>query len=66
MFPLNEFRDALNRVAEILDRCGIRFLITGGAAAIGYGEPRTTQDIDLVVEADSMFRFSQGDTRCLR
>ena len=56
MFPLSEFRSALDRVVAILKSCDVRFLVTGGAAAIGYGEPRTTQDIDLVVHPDSLKR----------
>lgn len=34
----------------ILSDLGIRYYITGGVAAIAYGEPRTTQDLDLVLE----------------
>lgn len=51
MFELNEFRDCLARISEILRNCRVRFFVTGGAAAIAYGDPRTTQDVDLVVEA---------------
>lgn len=50
MFNLVEFRDCLERAVSLLRSCEIRFLITGGAAAIAYGDPRTTQDIDLVIE----------------
>ncbi|MFN5530867.1 MAG: nucleotidyl transferase AbiEii/AbiGii toxin family protein [Planctomycetaceae bacterium] len=50
MFNLVEFRDCLERAVSLLRTCEIRFLITGGAAAIAYGDPRTTQDIDLVIE----------------
>ena len=32
-----------------LQRAGIRYIITGSVAAIFYGEPRLTLDIDLVV-----------------
>ena len=54
MFNLVEFRDCLERVVSLLRSCEIRFLITGGAAAIAYGDPRTTQDIDLVIEATAI------------
>jgi hypothetical protein len=50
VFNLVEFRDCLERAVSLLRTCEIRFLITGGAAAIAYGDPRTTQDIDLVIE----------------
>jgi hypothetical protein len=32
-----------------LNRAGIRYLVTGSVAAIFYGEPRLTHDVDLVV-----------------
>lgn len=51
MYDLVEFHDCLRRVAAILNRCQVRFSITGGAAAIAYGDPRTTQDVDLLVDA---------------
>lgn len=54
MFNLAEFRDCLERAVSLLCSCEIRFLITGGAAAIAYGDPRTTQDIDLVIEATAI------------
>ena len=54
MFPLLEFRSALERIVSILEGLEVKFLVTGGAAAIGYGEPRTTQVFDLVVPADSL------------
>ncbi len=41
-------------IAELLhpvfEQLNIRYYITGGVAAIAHGEPRTTQDIDLVIE----------------
>jgi hypothetical protein len=37
----------------VFERLNIRYYITGGVAAIAYGEPRTTQDIDLVIEVDA-------------
>lgn len=51
MYELAEFHDCLRRAALILRRCDVRFLLTGGAAAIAYGDPRTTQDVDLVVDS---------------
>ena len=33
-----------------LDRLGIAYMATGGYAAILYGEPRLTADVDVVVE----------------
>lgn len=54
MYDLPEFHNCLHRVAGILDRCQVRFSITGGAASIAYGDPRTTQDVDLLVDADRL------------
>ena len=32
-----------------LNRAGIRYIVSGSVAAIFYGEPRLTHDVDLVV-----------------
>ncbi len=34
----------------ILTRLEIPYYVTGGVAAIAYGEPRTTRDLDIVIE----------------
>jgi hypothetical protein len=39
-------------LAKILDEIGIRYVIGGSVAASAYGEPRTTLDIDMMIEAD--------------
>ena len=54
MFPLAEFRDCLERVAGILRSQRIGFYLTGGAAFIAYGDPRTTQDVDFVIDAGAV------------
>lgn len=33
-----------------LENSGLSYMVTGAAAAIVYGEPRLTHDIDLVIE----------------
>lgn len=33
-----------------LNRLGIPYMVTGGVAAVVYGEPRFTRDIDLVID----------------
>lgn len=38
------------RVADALDRCGIMYLVGGSVASSINGEPRSTLDIDMVVE----------------
>ncbi len=37
------------RVAVSLDRVGVPYFVTGSFAAMIYGDPRTTKDIDVVV-----------------
>jgi hypothetical protein len=37
------------KLHPIFEELGIAYYITGGVAAISYGEPRTTQDLDLVM-----------------
>jgi hypothetical protein len=51
VYNLVEFHDCLQRAALILRDCQVRFALTGGAAAIAYGDPRTTQDVDIVVDS---------------
>jgi hypothetical protein len=49
----------LGQVVETLDRAGIGHMIVGSFASTLYGPPRTTQDIDLVVDiaTESLHRF---------
>ena len=44
-----ELAELLRRVTSTLDQLGIPYLVTGSVATIAYGEPRLTNDIDLVV-----------------
>ena len=41
--------DLIELFAGPLDRLGIRYLLSGSVAAMLYGEPRVTHDIDFVV-----------------
>jgi hypothetical protein len=52
--------ELLRRFIEIVDRLGIPYLITGSMATIAYGEPRFTNDIDVVVP----LRLDQVDRFC--
>ncbi len=45
-------------VIDILEAMGIDYMIWGGVAVITYGEPRFTQDMDVVVR----LHYSQIDT----
>ena len=42
--------DLIKHVCRLLERLGVRYLITGSQATIAYGEPRFTNDIDIVVD----------------
>jgi len=45
-----EIEDLLIKIAKILDRLKIPYIITGGMAVSVWGRPRFTADIDIVVE----------------
>ena len=45
-----EHADLLRYLAETFERLGLRYLVTGSTATIVYGEPRFTNDIDVVVD----------------
>jgi hypothetical protein len=40
----------VDRLVEVLESAGIEYAIVGGLAAIAWGVPRFTQDVDLVAE----------------
>lgn len=45
-----EIEDLLIKIAEILDKLKIPYIITGGMAVSVWGRTRYTADIDIVVE----------------
>lgn len=45
-----EQEELLKKIAEILHKLAIPYLITGGVAVVVWGRPRFTADIDIVVE----------------
>lgn len=42
--------ELLHRIVTSLERLGLRYFVTGSMATIFFGEPRFTNDIDIVVE----------------
>ena len=50
MFPIDAFRNTLTKAVAIFERHCIRFHLTGGLTSVLYGEPRLTQDIDIVTD----------------
>jgi predicted nucleotidyltransferase len=43
--------DVFLRITTALDQAGIGYVLFGSFASAHYGAPRSTQDIDLVIEA---------------
>jgi hypothetical protein len=43
--------DVFRRITSALDQAGISYMLTGSFASAHYGVPRSTQDIDLVIES---------------
>ncbi|MCB9882047.1 MAG: nucleotidyl transferase AbiEii/AbiGii toxin family protein [Planctomycetes bacterium] len=52
MFPPEIFRATLEKLVRVLEENAIRFHLTGGVTSIAYGEPRLTQDIDVVIDPE--------------
>lgn len=52
MFPVEAFQRTIEQIVSILQRLEIPFHITGGSISSAYGEPRLTQDIDIVVSPE--------------
>ena len=50
MTPADPFRFAA-LVAAFLDAAGIRYVVGGSVASSFYGEPRSTLDLDIMIEA---------------
>ena len=46
-------QDLLQRITSALDQAGITYMLTGSFASAYYGAARSTQDIDLVIQANS-------------
>lgn len=46
------FRELLASVVERLERAGIPYMVTGSLASSYHGEPRTTRDVDIVVDPE--------------
>ena len=42
--------ELLRYMTEVLERLGLRYFVTGSTVTIFYGEPRFTNDIDIVVD----------------
>ncbi|MGH7148874.1 MAG: hypothetical protein ACREIJ_13375, partial [Nitrospiraceae bacterium] len=47
-----ELYELLEQIVQTFERLQIPYLITGSVASMAYGEPRLTNDIDLVAGID--------------
>jgi hypothetical protein len=45
--------DVFRRIISALEHAQINYMLTGSFASAYYGAPRSTQDIDLVIEASA-------------
>ena len=52
MFPVEAFENTIGKFVAIAEAIGLPFHITGGSISSAYGEPRLTQDIDIVVSPE--------------
>lgn len=50
---MNQLQVLLERLVEILDGSGVPFMIAGSFASAAHGLPRTTQDLDIVIDPPS-------------
>jgi hypothetical protein len=49
---MNSQQDFLKRIIEKLQAAGISYMISGSLGSSFHGKPRTTNDIDIVIEVD--------------
>ncbi len=49
MFPVEAFQRTIEKFVQIAATIELPFHLTGGSISSAYGEPRLTQDIDIVV-----------------
>ncbi|QDT70407.1 hypothetical protein MalM25_33550 [Planctomycetes bacterium MalM25] len=78
VFKFEDFLSTVDKAATLFRSHGIAFHLVGGAAGIAHGEPRLTQDLDLVIDgkalakhlpaflrtlADSDFQFTEATVR---
>ena len=49
---MDDMAVTMQKIVTVLERLDKPFAFTGGLAAIVYGDPRTTRDVDLVMEVN--------------
>ena len=48
-----DLQGLLGRLVSLLDAAGVPFMIAGSFASTAHGLPRTTQDLDVVIDPPS-------------
>lgn len=61
VWPQQDLQDSMERISAILADLGLKYHFTGGVASSYYGDPRLTQDLDLVLQ----LAVDQPETRAL-
>jgi hypothetical protein len=51
---MTELQGLLHRMVRILDGSGVPFMIAGSFASTAHGLPRTTQDLDIVIDPPTL------------
>jgi hypothetical protein len=46
------YQQLLGKIAQILAKVPVPYMVIGGQAVLVYGEPRMTRDIDITLDAD--------------
>jgi hypothetical protein len=65
VLPIEGFQPTLSKLVQVLDRLQIRFHLTGGIASVAYGEPRFTQDVDVVLDRDRVLEVEEEFLRAM-
>src|SRR5687767_11056248 len=52
--------DELHAIAATLHSAGVRYAVCGGVAVSAHGAPRSTKDIDIVVEPEDLPRVLEA------
>lgn len=65
MLPADAFEPVVRKLDGILRDHGIRYHMTGGITSVVYGEPRLTQDLDLVLDRDGTAKAGESFFRAL-
>ena len=60
VLPVEGFLPTLTKLVAVLEQFEIRFHLTDVSTAIAYGEPRMTQDVDLVLDPERVPVVQEG------